>query len=102
MAGRVLQTVPVGDTERARSVWLDRDIAWVGGGYEAVCPLRRVDLGDSDEPVDLGCVADLVATDLAFAGDRMAIARGAAGVAVGPRVCAVTATAAGGGTVVQQ
>jgi hypothetical protein len=78
---------PVGDTAPAYRVWLDGDVAWVGGGTSAACPLRRVDLADPSHPVDLGCVAGWSAEAIAFEGDRMAVARGAAGVAVGPRGC---------------
>ena len=84
----VVSAFPVGDTAPAYRVWLDGDVAWVGAGTGAACPLRRIDLADPFRPVDLGCVAGWSATSIAFAGDRMAVARGAAGIALGPRGCA--------------
>ncbi len=77
----------VGDTAPAYRVWLDGDVAWVGGGTTATCPLRRVDIADPSDPVDLGCVDGWSADDMAFAGDRVAVARGPAGIAVAARTC---------------
>lgn len=85
----ILGTIPVADTAPAGGVWLDGGIAWVSGGYGATCPLRRIDLRDPAAPRDLGCAAGLSATDMAFADDRLAIARGVAGIAVGPHTFAV-------------
>jgi len=78
---------PVGDTAPAYRVWLDGDVAWVGGGTTATCPLRRIDIADPSAPVDLGCVDGWSADDMAFAADSVAVARGPAGVAVAARTC---------------